>query len=153
MCVFCLPHLFLRCCTLPRQRNLPLTMMAILVQSASHSSMLHKQTEQTTCCSSWRAGKKKKNSAAFLFKILNSIQPVRRQDDGASLFNDAQDCVPQSTPSFRVHPCCRFILGGGKQQLFSSSCNRFCCSFFFFFCFDVFCVCPSHQKHHRRSSY
>lgn len=31
---------FLRCCTLPRQRKRPLTMMAILVHSASHSSML-----------------------------------------------------------------------------------------------------------------
>lgn len=35
-------YLFLRCCTLPRQRNLPLTIMAILVQRASHSSMLQK---------------------------------------------------------------------------------------------------------------
>lgn len=35
------PHYrFLRCCTLPRQRKRPLTMMAILVHSASHSSML-----------------------------------------------------------------------------------------------------------------
>lgn len=33
-------YLFLRCWTLPRQRKRPLTMMAILVQSASHSSML-----------------------------------------------------------------------------------------------------------------
>lgn len=41
LCIFP-PHLFLRCCTLPRQRNLPLTMMAILVQSASHSSMLRR---------------------------------------------------------------------------------------------------------------
>lgn len=33
-------YLFLRCWMLPRQRKRPLTMIAILVQSASHSSML-----------------------------------------------------------------------------------------------------------------
>lgn len=35
----------MRCWTLPRQRKRPLTMMAILVHSASHSSMLQKGTE------------------------------------------------------------------------------------------------------------
>lgn len=33
-------YLFFRCCTDPRHWNLPLTMMAILVQRASHSSIL-----------------------------------------------------------------------------------------------------------------
>lgn len=43
-------YLFFRCCTDPRHWNLPLTMMAILVQRASHSSMLttHTNTENTT---------------------------------------------------------------------------------------------------------
>lgn len=59
------PHLFLRCCTLPRQRNLPLTMMAILVQSASHSSMLHRDGP-TTCCSSWLTDN---NLYSFLFYV------------------------------------------------------------------------------------
>ncbi len=40
-------YLFFKCCTLPRQRNLPFTMMAIRVQSASHSSILQKQTQQS----------------------------------------------------------------------------------------------------------
>lgn len=33
-------YLFFRCWTLPRHLNLPLTIMAILVQRASHSSIL-----------------------------------------------------------------------------------------------------------------
>lgn len=37
-------YLFFRCWTLPRHLNLPFTMMAILVQSASHSSILKHTT-------------------------------------------------------------------------------------------------------------
>uniref|UniRef100_A0A0E9X9Y4 Uncharacterized protein n=1 Tax=Anguilla anguilla TaxID=7936 RepID=A0A0E9X9Y4_ANGAN len=40
MMVYPSPNLFFKCCTLPRQRNRPFTMMAILVHRASHSSML-----------------------------------------------------------------------------------------------------------------
>lgn len=40
MCV----HLFFKCWTDPRQRNLPLTIMAILVHRASHSSILNQKS-------------------------------------------------------------------------------------------------------------
>lgn len=54
-------YLFFRCCTDPRHWNLPLTMMAILVQRASHSSILSKVLKRLTYvtdslkgnCSSW----------------------------------------------------------------------------------------------------
>lgn len=39
-------YLFFKCWTLPRQRNLPLTMMAMRVHRASHSSMLPKTKQQ-----------------------------------------------------------------------------------------------------------
>lgn len=36
--------------------------------------------------------------------------PVWCEDDRASLFDDAQDAVPQEAPSFGVHPSGRLIL-------------------------------------------
>lgn len=39
------PYLFFKCCTLPKHRNLPLTIMAMRVHRASHSSIL-KQTKK-----------------------------------------------------------------------------------------------------------
>lgn len=40
----------------------------------------------------------------------DSVLPVRGQNYRASLFDDAQDCVPQGTAGFRVHACCWFVL-------------------------------------------
>lgn len=41
-------YLFFKCCTLPRHRNLPLTMMAMRVHRASHSSILKQTKERET---------------------------------------------------------------------------------------------------------
>lgn len=49
-------YLFFRCCTDPRHWNLPLTMIAILVQRASHSSILNKNVKtqnQNTVHTRW----------------------------------------------------------------------------------------------------
>lgn len=41
---------------------------------------------------------------------------MRGQDYRSSLFDNAQDGVPQSTTGFRVHACCGFILWTGNNR-------------------------------------
>ena len=39
-----------------------------------------------------------------------AVLPVRGEDDGASLFDDAEDGVPERPPGLGVHPCRRLVL-------------------------------------------
>lgn len=94
MCVY----LFFKCCTDPRQRNLPLTIMAILVQRASHSSILNKKkcsiiiTQVIRLC-----------SISNLNKGGAHPLPVGGQNYSSALFGDTEDAVPQKPFGFRVH--------------------------------------------------
>lgn len=102
MCVY----LFFKCCTDPRQRNLPLTIMAILVQRASHSSMLNKKRFSAIIVP----------SGTHLYRISNHNKvrahplPVGGQNYSSPLLGDTEDAVPQKPFSFRVHTSGRLIL-------------------------------------------
>lgn len=89
---------FLRCCTLPRQRNRPLTMMAILVHSASHSSMLPV------------GGGVRHTAGTTLGVPIAGNPPVGCEQHGTALPDQAEDAVPQEASGTWVHPRRGFIL-------------------------------------------
>lgn len=80
-------------------------MMAMRVHKASHSSMLPRDGEGNVCLPRSLArsiARPRPSSVVF--------SPVRRQDDRAPLFDDAQDAVPQEAAGFGVHPRGRLVL-------------------------------------------
>lgn len=117
-------YLFFRCWTLPRHLNLPLTIIAIRVHRASHSSMLQVEITSLVLQTALKGRAERLSLASSPGRCQSQCMtqvgcylPVRCEHHWSPLLDYTQSAVPQETTCFGIHPCCWLILQNVHKKL------------------------------------
>lgn len=110
-------YLFFRCWTLPRHLNLPLTIIAIRVHRASHSSMLQAEITSLVLQTALKGRAERLSLASSPGRCksqgmaqVGCYLPVRCKHHWSPLLDNTQSTIPQEATCFGIHPCCWLIL-------------------------------------------